>query len=112
MGDHIIENGADFLKKNGASVTVRGTYLAIPSPQKGPPTAKRAKTHATIKLEDGTAIYIEAFGTKPAKRDIEEIRRLNSRTVVATGTAWRVMPSPGAAPLAPCLTQVSDIHTD
>lgn len=93
-------------------MAIRGKYVAIPAPQKGPPGDKRPKSHATIELKDGTAIFVEAFGTKLAKRDVGEIRRFDSRTVVAKGTARRVMPSPGAAPIAPCLTEVSDISCD
>lgn len=109
MAKNVIDDGAAFSRANKTRVTITGTYVAVPSPRKGPPARDEPRDHALVELPDGTKIYLEAFGTPAAVRPAAETERFDARTVLVTGTAWRIMPSPGAAPLAPCLTDVTDL---
>ncbi|HEY7876123.1 MAG TPA: hypothetical protein VIG64_13490 [Actinomycetota bacterium] len=95
---------------NGAVVTVRGTYRAIPRPKKGSSDMGRPNECAALELDDGTYVYLEPQDSAASARSPVELERFDGRAVVARGTIHAVMPSRGQSLINPCLADLDDIR--
>ena len=84
-------------------------YRAIPMPKKGLVAAEARKEYAFLELEDGTRLYLEAYGVEQALRPVDELRRFDGQRAMIVGIVHRIMPSPGAGLVAPCLSQVESV---
>jgi hypothetical protein len=100
---------ADMEAHDGEKVRATGIYCAIPKPKKGPVTADGPKSHAFVELDDGQRVYLEAYGVERATRPEDELRSFDGRRVTIVGVAHRIMPSPGAGLMAPCLSEVESV---
>ncbi len=86
-----------------------GIYRAIPMPKKGLVAADEPKQYAFLELEDGTRLYLEAYGVELAVRPVDELQRFDGQQATIVGIVHRIMPSPGAGLVAPCLSQIESV---
>ena len=101
---------ADLDRHDGQPVAVVGSYAAVARPRKGPPDPEAPRDHATVKLADGTRVYLEPIDGATATRSSEERGRCEGKQVRVTGVARRVMPAAGAGLLAPCIEHVRSVE--
>lgn len=99
----------DFASHDGQKVAANGIYRAIVMPKKGPAVTDERKTHALLEFADGQHVYLEAYGMQQATRREDELRRFDGRRVTIVGVAHRIMPSPRAGLVAPCLSEVESV---
>jgi len=94
---------------DGEEVTVYGSYVATSAPVKGGSRSNRPANRALVVLEDGTEVWLEPLDSSSSKRRTVERWKLDGHEVVVQGTIHRIMPSRGAGPLVPCLTDVTHL---
>lgn len=110
MEGTLVKTKEDLVRFHGQAVVAIGHYEAIPQPMKGQPKKELPKDHALIRLEDGTAVYLEALDSRKSRRRETELTRFNGRRVYVYGIAHKRMPSRAASLIAPCLSDISEVR--
>ena len=100
----------DILRLNGERATVIGRYRAVERPMRGIVRKERPKDHALLSLSDGVQVYLEAFESPASRRPEDELRRFDGKVVAVEGTVFKFMPASGESPIAPCVSDISDVR--
>jgi hypothetical protein len=100
----------DVVRLDGKRAVVVGRYDAVERPMRGVLRAPRPKDHAQVTLGDGAHVYVEPFDSPASHRPADELRRFDGKTVMVTGTVFKIMPSSGQSPIAPCVADVTEIR--
>jgi hypothetical protein len=102
----------DIARLDGRPALVVGRYEAVGRPVRGRSPSPGAKDHAQVVLSDGTRVYLEPYDRPASRRPAEERRACDGKMVVVTGTVFRVMPSSGQSPIAPCIADVGAVQAN
>ena len=102
----------DIERLDGEHAVVIGRYCAVERPIKGIVKKPRPKDHALLELEDGADVFLEPFDSPASQRPTSELSQFDGKRVRVTGIAHKVMPAKGASPLAPCVSEITQIRDD
>lgn len=102
----------DLIRHDGERVEAVGRYRCVARPIRGVVTKPGPADHAAIDLDDGTRVFLEPLDSDRATRPAAERARFDGKTVRVHGIARKRMPARGEGPLAPCLSDITEISEE